>query len=194
MNPSVGEVSWVFAFLAGVVSFLSPCVLPLIPGYISMVSKLSFEECKKDPIERKVRKILFPSVLFVLGFSVVFVTLGVSASFIGGFLAKNKFLLFKISGVIIILFGLFTMDIFKIPQLYKERRISLPQGNFGLIGIFFLGIAFGFGWTPCVGPILASILFYAGAAETAGRGALLLLAYSLGMGVPFVLIGLGFSK
>ena len=194
MNPSVGEISWIFAFLAGVVSFISPCVLPLIPGYISMVSKLSFEECKKDSIEGKVRKILFPSVLFVLGFSVVFVTLGVSASFLGGFLAKNKLLLFKISGVIIILFGLFTMDIFKIPQLYKERRISLPQGNLGLIGTFFLGIAFGFGWTPCVGPILASILLYASTAGGAEKGAALLFTYSAGLGLPFLITGLALSR
>jgi cytochrome c-type biogenesis protein len=194
MNPSVGGVSWILAFFAGVVSFVSPCVLPLIPGYISMVSNLSFQELKNEDVEGKVRKILLPSVLFVLGFSVVFVTLGISASFVGGFLSRNKLLLFRISGAIIILFGLFVIDILKISQLYRERRISLPHGNFGLLGTFFLGIAFGFGWTPCVGPILASILLYASTTGGAGKGAALLFVYSIGLGLPFLLTGLALSR
>ncbi len=193
MNPPVGEVSWIFAFFAGVVSFISPCVLPLIPGYISMVSKLSFEELKGD-VEGKTSKIFFPSVLFVLGFSVVFVALGVSASFVGGFLARNKLLLFKVSGVIIIIFGLFVMDILKISGLYKERRINLPRWNLGPIGTFFLGIAFGFGWTPCVGPILASILLYASTSGEATKGAALLFVYSLGLGLPFIITGIALSR
>ncbi|MGH7792413.1 MAG: cytochrome c biogenesis CcdA family protein [Thermodesulfobacteriota bacterium] len=194
MNTPVGEISFIFAFLAGVVSFISPCILPLIPGYITMVSKQSFEEIKEGTTERKVRQILFPSILFILGFSTVFVILGVSASFIGGFIARNKLLLLQISGGIIILFGLFAMELLKIPQLYRERRISLPQGNFGLIGTYFLGIAFGFGWTPCVGPILASILLYASTAEGAEEGAALLFTYSAGLGLPFLLTGLALSR
>jgi len=194
MNPAELQVSWLLAFLAGVVSFLSPCVLPLIPGYVSLVSKMSFEELTDGNTEGKVNKIFIPSILFVMGFAFVFVTLGASASFIGTFIQDNKVILLKISGVIIILFGLFTMDIIKIPQLYRERRLNIPQGNMGLMGIFFLGIAFGFGWTPCVGPILASILLYASTAEGAGKGALLLLVYSLGLGLPFLLTGLALSK
>jgi cytochrome c-type biogenesis protein len=193
MNPPAGEVSWIFAFVAGVVSFISPCVLPLIPGYISMISKLSFEELKVD-VEGKTRKIFFPSVLFVLGFSVVFVALGVSASFVGSFLARNKLLLFKVSGVIIIIFGLFVMDILKISSLYRERRLNLPKWNLGLIGTFFLGMAFGFGWTPCVGPILASILLYASTSGEATKGAALLFVYSLGLGLPFIITGLVLSR
>ncbi len=193
MTSSVGEISWIFAFLAGVVSFVSPCVLPLIPGYISMVSKLSCAEIKDEATKGKVRRILIPSILFVLGFSTVFVTLGVSASFVGNFLIKNKLLLLQISGAFIILFGLFTMDILKIPQLYTERRINVPLVNFGLIGTFFLGIAFGFGWTPCVGPILASILLYASTTGGAEKGAGLLFIYSLGLGLPFILTGLALS-
>jgi cytochrome c-type biogenesis protein len=184
----------VIAFLAGIISFLSPCVLPLIPGYVSMVSKMSFEELTGDATEGKAGRILVPSLFFVLGFSAVFVTLGASASFIGAFLHENKVLLLRISGVIIILFGLFSMDILKIPQLYKERRIYFTGGNLGLIGIFFLGIAFGFGWTPCVGPILASILLYASTAEGAGKGAALLFVYSIGLGLPFIVTGLALSK
>ncbi len=194
MNSSVGEVSWIFAFFAGVVSFISPCVLPLIPGYISMVSRLSCTEIKEESTTAKVRKILVPSILFVLGFSMVFVTLGVSASFVGNFLIKNKVLLLKIAGVIIILFGLFAMDILKIPQLYRERRISLPQVNFGLMGTFLLGVAFGFGWTPCIGPILGSILLYASTTGGAEKGAALLFTYSAGLGLPFILTGLALSR
>lgn len=194
MNPPVVGVSWILAFLAGVVSFVSPCVLPLIPGYISMVSNVSFQELKKGDVEGRMRRILVPSLLFVLGFSAVFVTLGISASFVGGFLSRNKLQLFRISGVIIIIFGLFIMDILKISQLYRERRIQLPHGNFGLIGTFFLGIAFGFGWTPCVGPILASILLYASTAGGAGKGAALLFVYSIGLGFPFLLTGLALSR
>ena len=156
MSPAELQVSWLLAFLAGVVSFLSPCVLPLIPGYVSLVSKMSFEELTDGETQGRVGRIFILRILFVLGFAFVFVTLGASVSFIGTFIQENKLLLLKISGVIIILFGLFTMDIIKIPQLYKERRINIPQGNLGLLGVFLLGIAFGFGWTPCVGPIPAA--------------------------------------
>ncbi len=194
MNPAELQVSWIIAFLAGVISFLSPCVLPLIPGYVSMVSKMSFEELTGGDTEGKTSKILVPSLLFVLGFSFVFVTLGASASFLGTFLHENKVLLLRISGVIIILFGLFSMDLIKIPQLYRERRLNIAEGNLGLFGIFLLGIAFGFGWTPCVGPILASILLYASTAEGAGKGAALLFVYSIGLGLPFILTGLALSK
>ncbi|MEQ9620110.1 MAG: cytochrome c biogenesis protein CcdA [Deltaproteobacteria bacterium] len=194
MNPAEIQVSWIIAFLAGVISFLSPCVLPLIPGYVSMVSKMSFEELTGETTEGRTGKILVPSLLFVLGFSFVFVTLGASASFLGTFIHENKVLLLRISGVIIILFGLFSMDIIKIPHLYRERRLNIGEGNLGLVGIFLLGIAFGFGWTPCVGPILASILLYASTAEGAGKGAALLFVYSIGLGLPFIITGLALSK
>jgi cytochrome c-type biogenesis protein len=194
MNTVGPEVSWIFAFLAGVVSFLSPCVLPLIPGYVSMVSKLSLNELTDKNTEERLGKILIPSVFFVLGFSVVFVALGTSASFIGVFLKQNRLLLLKISGAIIIIFGLFTMNIIKIPQLYRNRRISLPEGDLGVFGTFLLGVAFGFGWTPCVGPILASILLYASTAEVVGKGAALLFVYSIGLGVPFLLTGVALSR
>ena len=195
MNPTeIVHVSWLFAFLAGVISFLSPCVLPLIPGYVSMVSKMSFEELTDGKMEGKATRIFFPSLLFVLGFSFVFVSLGAGASFVGNFIQENKILLLQISGVIIILFGLFSMDIIKIPQLYRERRLNIPEGNLGLVGTFLLGIAFGFGWTPCVGPILASILLYASTADGAGKGAALLFVYSIGLGLPFILTGLALSK
>lgn len=194
MNPAEVSVSWIFAFLAGVVSFLSPCVLPLIPGYVSMVSKMSFDELTQDRAEGKAVKILMPSVLFVLGFAFVFVMLGASASYLGSFMQQHKILLLRISGVIILFFGLFSMDLIKIPFLYRERRLNLPASNLGLAGTFLLGIAFGFGWTPCVGPILASILLYASTSEGAAKGAALLFVYSIGLGLPFILTGLALSK
>jgi len=194
VNPAEIQISWVIAFFAGVISFLSPCVLPLIPGYVSMVSKMSFEELTGETTAGKTSRVLIPSLLFVLGFSTVFVTLGASASYIGTFLHENKVLLLRISGVIIIIFGLFSMDVLKIPQLYRERRLYFTDGKLGLLGIFFLGIAFGFGWTPCVGPILASILLYASTAEGAGKGAALLFVYSVGLGLPFIVTGLALSK
>lgn len=194
MNLAELQISWVLAFLAGVVSFLSPCVLPLIPGYVSMVSKMSFEELTDGTTEGKAGKIFIPSILFVMGFATVFVTLGASASFMGTFILEHKVLLLKISGVIIILFGLFTMEIIRIPQLYRERRFDIPHRNLGLIGTYLLGIAFGFGWTPCVGPILASILLYASTADGAGKGALLLFVYSMGLGLPFLVTGLALSR
>lgn len=183
-----------FAFLAGVVSFISPCILPLIPGYISLVTNQSFQQLNDNRYEGKIKKILFPSILFILGFSSVFVLLGASASLIGTSLVKYKTQLFQISGLFIIVFGLFSLDILKIKQLYKERRIKIPSGNFGHLGNFLFGIAFGFGWTPCVGPILASILLYASTAEGAEKGAALLFTYSLGLGLPFLITGLAISK
>jgi cytochrome c-type biogenesis protein len=195
MSPTpVGEVSWVLAFLAGVVSFLSPCVLPLIPGYISMVSKLSLEELRDNNPSGKIKKIVLPTILFVLGFSVVFVMLGASASLLGSFLQKYKTVLLKLSGAVVVLFGLFVMEIIRIPWLYREKRLHIRGYSLGTVGTFFLGVAFGFGWTPCVGPILGSILLYASTTEGVAKGALLLFTYSAGLGIPFLITGLALSR
>lgn len=194
MSPSPPEISWYFAFLAGVVSFLSPCILPLVPGYISMVTNISFSELEEGTSDAKVKNILFPSLLFVLGFSFVFILLGTSASYLGGFISTHKILLLQVSGAIIIIFGLFVMEVVKISKLYEEKRLNLPTKNLGHLGTFFLGIAFGFGWTPCVGPILATILLYASTTDGAAKGAFLLFIYSLGLGLPFIITGLALSK
>jgi len=195
MNTPVVEVSIVAAFLAGLISFLSPCVLPLIPGYLSLVTKLSYDElssdCKKT---NKITGILFPTVLFGLGFTTVFVSLGVSASLIGQILRTYKEILLHISGTAIILLGLFTMEIIKIPQLLGEKRINIQNNPVGLLGIFLLGVLFGFAWTPCIGPILATILIYAGTEASALKGGKLLLIYSFGLGTPFIITGIAFSK
>lgn len=195
LNPAIGEVSILLAFMAGIVSFLSPCVLPLIPGYVSMVSNVSFDELQTgSTADVKLKKVLFPSLMFVLGFTIVFVLLGMSASFAGSFLTSHKNLFLQISGGLILLFGLFVMELIKIPQLYRERRMNLPGKNLGMAGTVLLGVAFGFGWTPCVGPILSSILAFVATTEDTGRGALLLSTYSLGLGLPFILTGLALSR
>ncbi len=193
MSDLVPQVSWLVAFGAGVVSFLSPCVAPLVPGYLSYVSGVSVQDLRGQQ-PGQTRRLLLSCLLFVLGFSLVFVLLGASASLLGGLMEEYRRPLNRVAGGVMILMGLFVMGIFRLPILYQEKRFHPAGGSVSQGGTILLGMAFGFGWTPCVGPVLASILFYASAAGTAGQGALLLLAYSLGLGVPFVLTGLAFSR
>lgn len=193
MTPIVPEVGLFVAFTAGVLSFLSPCVAPLVPAYLSYVSGMSVQDLTQSS-RRHVRHILFSSLLFVLGFSLIFVLLGASASFVGDLLDEYRRPLTQIAGAVMILMGLFVIGLIPLPQLYREWRFHLGGSSLGRSGNILLGMVFAFGWTPCVGPILASILFYASSAETAGQGALLLLVYSLGLGVPFVLAGVAFGR
>ena len=180
------------AFAAGLVSFLSPCVLPLVPGYISFVSGLSLEELAHGADRRALaRKAGLASVFFVLGFSAVFTALGASASAAGRLLSEHLPLLSKIAGTVIVLFGLHTSGLLPIRWLYYEKRLSAAGVSPGLAGAFVMGLAFACGWTPCIGPILAGILALAATQETVGRGMALLLIYSLGLGIPFVLTGFG---
>lgn len=192
MSDLVPQVGLLVAFGAGVVSFLSPCVAPLVPGYLSYVARASGQG-SQDTVPRQ-RDVLVACLLFVLGFSLVFVLLGTSASLLGGLLAENRRLLNRAAGALMILLGLFIAGVLRIAWLSRDIRFHLPAAPTGRGGPVLLGMTFAFGWTPCVGPILASILFYAGAAETAGQGALALLAYSLGLGIPFVLVGVGYSR
>lgn len=194
MTEPLIEVSLVAAFIAGIISFISPCILPLIPGYISLVTKVSFEDLQKDSKNRNLYRIFFQSLIFVLGFSFVFIILGASASFLGSFVTDHRILFLQLAGLAIIIFGFFTMEIIRIPQLYRERRFNIDTTGLGSIGTFLLGSAFGFAWTPCIGPILASILLYAGTADGMTDGALLLFIYSLGLGLPFILTGLAFTR
>ena len=195
MNDLVPEVGWLVAFGAGVLSFLSPCVVPLVPGYLSYISGVSVHEMgSTGQTPSRTIHVLASCLLFVAGFSLVFVLLGASASLFGDFLQEYRRPLNRAAGVVMVLMGVFLIGLIRLPQLMRERRFHLTGRSFGRGGTVLLGMAFAFVWTPCVGPILASILFYAGSAETALRGALLLLIYSLGMGVPFVLTGLGFSR
>ncbi len=180
------DPSLFIAFAAGLLSFLSPCVLPLVPSYVVFITGLSFEELTHEHSKPKLRRIILShSLLFILGFSVLFTALGASASLLGQFLSEYRDAIRIIGGVLIILFGLFISGIFSLSFLQQEKRFHLQHKPIGYIGTFFVGVTFAAGWTPCVGPILSSILLYASTAENMVSGIFLLLAYSLGLGLPF---------
>ncbi len=189
------EVGLMAAIAAGVLSFLSPCVLPLVPAYLSMVTGLSTEELAQGGPSQK--RILLSCLLFVLGFSLVFVILGATASAAGQFLVEHRRTFNFVLGILVIVMGLFIAGIVRIPQLYGERRFHLTKDLFSPLGPLAataMGSAFALGWTPCVGPILSSILAYAAASNSVSKGAVLLFAYSLGLGIPFLLIGFFYSR
>jgi len=171
------------AFGAGLISFLSPCVLPLIPGYISYISGSSLNEL----IEKKSVNI-FPIILFTLGFSLVFISFGATASFLGSVILNNSYELRIASGIIIIIFSLHILGILNINFLNYEKRIYTEKKS-GIFSSILIGMAFGFGWTPCIGPILGSILALASTEQSLNRGILLLIFYSLGLAIPFILSG-----
>jgi cytochrome c-type biogenesis protein len=174
------------AFLAGIVSFLSPCVLPLVPGYVSLISGASVEELQaKD--RKLLNTVLLHSLMFILGFTVVFVVLGAAATAVGQLAREYKKQLTWIAGAVIIIFGLHLTGIMKIKALYADKRLHAVKGGKSPIGAFVVGFAFAFGWTPCLGPIISSILILAGSVEGKTRGILLLWVYSLGLAVPFLL-------
>ncbi|ESR27272.1 cytochrome c biogenesis CcdA family protein [Lutibaculum baratangense] len=182
------EVSIGAAFLAGLLSFASPCVLPIVPPYLCYLAGVSFDQLKDQRAETETaRRIIFSAVAFVLGFTTVFIALGATASFVGQAVARYFDTLSIIAGVIIAAMGLHFLGVFRIGLLYRQARVEVERKPAGLAGAYLMGLAFAFGWTPCVGPILAAILFVAGSTETALRGAGLLAVYALGIGVPFVL-------
>lgn len=175
------------AFLAGVLSFVSPCVLPLVPPYLCFLAGVSLDELtgsEGEGVPR--RKVFFSALAFVLGFTTVFVLLGASASALGRIVMQYLDLFGYIAGAIIIIMGLHFLGVFRIGLLYREARMHVERRPAGLGGAYLIGIAFAFGWTPCVGPVLAAILFVAGTEDTVGSGAVLLAVYSLGIGLPFL--------
>ena len=177
------------AFIAGIVSFLSPCVLPLVPGYVSLISGASVEELQSK--DRKVlNTVLLHSLMFILGFTLVFVMLGAAATSVGQLVREYKKQLTWIAGAVIIIFGLHLTGILKIKALYADKRLHSVKGGKSPIGAFLVGFAFAFGWTPCLGPIISAILIMAGSADTVAKGVLLLWVYSLGLAVPFLLTSL----
>jgi cytochrome c-type biogenesis protein len=180
-------------FVAGIVSFLSPCVLPLVPGYVSLISGASMEELQSK--DRKVlNTVLLHSLMFILGFTVVFVMLGAAASGMGQLVREYKKPLSWIAGVVVIIFGLHLTGIFKIKALYADKRLHSIKGGKSPIGAFLVGFAFAFGWTPCLGPYLSLILGFAGNTETVTKGVLLLWVYSLGLAVPFLLTSIAIDR
>lgn len=182
------DISLIGALLGGVISFISPCVLPLVPPYLCYMAGVSIDQLVGDEeSERPQSYILFVSFCFVLGFTTVFVALGTSASLIGQLLLKHQTILGQIAGVFIIIMGLHFLGLFKLGFLYKEARPDSSAISSGPVGSYLMGLAFAFGWTPCIGPILATILALAGTEGSAGQGALLLGVYSMGIGIPFML-------
>jgi cytochrome c-type biogenesis protein len=176
-----------YAALAGLLSFLSPCVLPLVPGYLSFVSGLSVDQMREAEDRARVLSVVaWRSLLFVIGFSIVFVAMGAGASAIGEVLKQHRTILGRVGGAILILFGLHMAGILRWSALYREKRFHLKKLPLGAVGAVLMGLAFGFGWTPCIGPFLASILALAATQEGIARGMLLLGAYSLGLGAPFI--------
>jgi cytochrome c-type biogenesis protein len=197
------NVTFGAAMLAGVLSFLSPCVLPLVPPYLVYMSGVSLEDLTAENSQvsgHHRRRVMLSSLLFVLGFTTVFVLLGATASAFGQVLRQNLPLLSQIAGALIIIMGLHFMGVFRFGFLMREARYQTNQSTASYAGAYVIGLAFAFGWTPCIGPVLAAILSVAGSTESVGRGMALLAFYSLGLGIPFMLAGfsidsfLGFSR
>ena len=190
------DVSYLAALVAGILSFVSPCVLPLVPGYLSFISGVSLDNAHTGTAlpEGTTRRVFLASIAFVLGFSTVFVALGASASSIGALINDKLWILTKIAGVAVILFGLHTMGLLKINALYRQAQIDVKRKPAGPLGAFVVGLAFAFGWTPCIGPILGSILALAAQEGTVTHGASLLAVYSLGLGVPFLATSLAVDR
>ena len=180
------DISFPLAFLAGVLSFLSPCVLPLIPSYVSFITGISFEDLTSSVDRKRIRYLTITnSVVFISGFSSVFIALGASSSAIGSLLFEHLNLIRIIGGVLIIIFGLFIAGFLKLDFLMKDKKLHLVGKPGGYIGTFFVGMTFAAGWSPCIGPILGTILVYAGSKGSAFYGLKFLAVYSLGLALPF---------
>jgi cytochrome c-type biogenesis protein len=186
------DVTLPAAALAGLLSFLSPCVLPLVPPYLTFIAGTTIEEVAVHREVRARRSILLAAVLFVFGFSTVFVGLGATASSFGQLLHQYSSRLSLLAAVVIILMGLHFLGVFRFAVLYREARVEVQRPR-GVWGSYVMGLAFGFGWTPCIGPILAAILAVAASQDTVGKGILLLTFYSAGLGMPFLLAALAFE-
>jgi len=181
--------------IAGLLSFLSPCVLPLIPSYITYITGLSFADLQAEHPSHIVRqKAVLHSIAFICGFTLIFVLLGASATFLGSFLASHAVLIRKIGGILVILFGVHITGLVPIGFLMREKRVTIHHKPAGYVGSFLVGLAFAAGWTPCIGPILAAILMVAATSEKVYEGIVLLLLYSLGLGIPFLLSSLAMHQ
>ena len=193
MESSTSQISLLIAFTAGILSFISPCVLPLIPSYLTYITGISFDELVESRSRSVRRRTLFHSLFFILGFTLVFVALGASATYVGNFFQENQVLIRRVGGVIVVLLGIHITGLVKFNLLEREKRFEFNDKPLGYLGSVLVGIAFAAGWTPCIGPILASILLYASTSENVGSGVILLVAYSLGLGLPFLVSALAFN-
>ncbi len=189
------DVSFPLAFLAGVLSFLSPCVLPLVPSYVSFITGISFEELTAGVDKKRIRYLTITNSLsFIFGFSAVFIALGASSSFVGRFLFEYQEWIRVIGGILIIIFGLFVAGFLKIDFLMRDKKLHLGGKPMGYVGTFFVGMTFAAGWTPCIGPILGTILLYASTKGSAVYGFKLLAVYSLGLALPFFFSSLAINS
>jgi len=189
------NITYIGAFFAGLLSFLSPCVLPLIPSYITYITGISFADLQAEHPTHIIRqKSILHSLAFICGFTIVFVLLGASATFLGSFLNHNAIIIRKIGGVLLVILGIHVTGMMPLRFLLGEKRISIKYKPAGYVGSFIVGIVFAAGWTPCIGPVLAAILAVAATEESVYQGILLLLIYSLGLGVPFFLSALAMHR
>jgi len=187
------EVSALIAFAAGFLSFISPCVLPLVPSYLTYITGVSFKELTDEKV--KVRWVtLSHSLLFIMGFSTIFILMGASASYLGQLLVRHQYWIMKAGGVLIIILGIQFTGLINLPFLQMEKRFELGKKPIGYLGSFVVGLVFAAGWTPCIGPILSAILLYAGTSKNFTTGIFLLAVYSLGLGIPFLLASLAFNS
>ncbi len=192
MEPA--SISYIAAFLGGIIAFFSPCILPLIPAYFSYITGLTFNNLKENS-SAEIRKITFlHSCFFVIGFSLVFILLGASATFLGQLLFNYQDIIRKIGAILIIFFGFYIAGWINLPFLMQERKLHLKFKPAGYLGSAVVGMVFGLGWTPCVGPILGSILVLAGTSQNIGQGILLLTFFSLGLAIPFLMASLAFNS
>ena len=195
MIESIPSISLIAAFSAGLLSFVSPCVLPLVPSYVSYITGLSVEELTREETRSRFRHaIIVNSLLFIAGFSSVFIAFGASASLIGQALITYQDFLRKIGGVVVVIFGLYLLGVLNPKFLQMEKRFHFNARPAGYLGSFLIGVAFAAGWTPCVGPVLGTILLYASTTEGMMDGVILLTFYSLGLGLPFFATALGVNR
>jgi len=183
----VTEISYLYVVLAGLLSFLSPCVLPIVPGYLCFMAGTSFDKLQFFQGEKKKKKVFSFSLSFVFGFSTVFVILGASATLLSSLVYEYLDILRIVGGIIIIIFGIHFMQIIQIPFLNREMRYQIESYRPGIVGSYVIGLSFAFGWTPCIGPILGSVLSIAASSETVSYGIVLLMLYSAGLGIPFLI-------
>ena len=189
------ELSILMAFLAGLLSFVSPCVLPLVPSFVTYITGLTFEDITSDKDRARIRKITIAnSLAFIGGFTTIFVLFGASATFIGQAFLQYQDIIQKVGGILIILFGLYIMGVLKLDFLTKEKKIHIENKPAGYFGSYIVGMAFAAGWTPCVGPILGTILLYASTTGSIGKGMGLLAIYSLGLGLPLFISALAINS
>jgi len=188
------DFSGIVAFISGILSFFSPCILPLVPSYLIFISGITFDDYREFQSMKYRKIVLIHSLSFIIGFSFVFIILGISSSALGKLLSNYQVYIMRVGGFILIILGLYYLDVVKIPLLNRERVLHLQEKPVGLLGSFIIGITFSLGWTPCVGPALSSILIIASTTESIWEGIFLLGLYSLGLAIPFLISALIFDQ